>query len=310
MEAHLSNRRSSWPDQLGPREILIEIGRLLDEQVLPEVWSGGCRWPNGAAAPSPPPGQENRNVRQGTRRPAAGSGSGTARWKGATGGEGATDTPASVVIGSCYAPQLSEVDGAYPGSHILEVPEGIWLLAPSRVLHGLERQALFLLALPNDLSWTVQAWAFWEWNDGRALSWVGPRHTNFPTGSICAFEPKDGTWKSGGSLVTLLDIYSLWAARHIHLEWFNRWPGSQVARWPYERLTESLLGELCGCGTPKLYVDCCFASDKSRDLDHEKARFLIETGGGQRYVPTDIVAAVEGTAPPPFLHRYLYRAPA
>lgn len=96
-----------------------------------------------------------------------------------------------------------------------------------------------------------------------SLDWPTPHQ--FPDGSICGFDPRDRTWWSGNSLVALLDLYSGWALRHLHLEAFGRWPGYQSAHCSFERLTEFTLGEYCGCGNhTKLYQDCCRNKDLAR----------------------------------------------
>jgi hypothetical protein len=183
---------------------------------------------------------------------------------------------------------------------------GLWLLARSAVLEGLDRHALFLIAVPFDVHSTVQAWGFWDRGCPAFLTWMGPRHTNFPHGSICAMEPGDGSWGNGGSLVSLLDIYTLWALRQFHLEMLQRWPGSQVARWRYERLHETLPDELCSCGSfNKTYAQCCRPSDLQRNCVANAIKFLAETGGGIRVPPTEVFQFLRRQSSPPPVVQYV-----
>jgi hypothetical protein len=136
------------------------------------------------------------------------------------------------------------------------------LLVESALIHGLGRSALFLVVVPRDTRRRVTSWGFWG---SLALpgSWIGPRHTNAPDGSICAFELRDGTWQQGDSLVKLLDLYSLWAARHLHMERYQRWPGYQSVQHTFERIVELRPDEYCGCSnSDKLYKDCCQSKDQ------------------------------------------------
>jgi hypothetical protein len=103
----------------------------------------------------------------------------------------------------------------------------------------------------------VSSWAWWTTG-----IWVGPRHTNYPDGSICSFEESDGTWNTRDSLVPLLDLHSVWLVRHLHLRHFGRWPGRQVLHTAYERVAENGACEFCGCDSGELYAACC----QQRDL--------------------------------------------
>lgn len=161
--------------------------------------------------------------------------------------------------------QIGMLGNAYPDLAISSRGSGIWLLYTSGVVRGLGRRARFVVALSTHQGVPPRAWAFWE----TAVSslWIGPRHTNWAEGSICAFTPTDGTWRTGDSLITLADLYTIWALCQLHLEKVGFWPGRQSAHLVHERLNESRAGELCGCGqTDSLYVDCCFESDMARQF--------------------------------------------
>jgi hypothetical protein len=89
---------------------------------------------------------------------------------------------------------------------------GFWMYTESALLPELGRTVSYLTGVSTDRHF-VKSWAFYSSAVG--VFWIGPRHTNFPDGSICAFEPRDGTWCFGDSLVELLDLYTVWAIRHI-----------------------------------------------------------------------------------------------
>jgi len=178
----------------------------------------------------------------------------------------------------------------------------MWLHATSAILSGLARTATFIVALPFRPGAGPRAWGFW--NAAGQYCWIGPRHTNFQDGSICAFAPSDGAWSEGADLRTLLDIYSVWALRHLHLEVFGRWPGKQYALFggspkvqAYYRRIECKDDELCGCGSEaRRYAECCKPSDLHWDLTQLMPLFLHEVKGGfsSRRPPPSIVDLVEG----------------
>lgn len=133
----------------------------------------------------------------------------------------------------------------------------MWLQVESAVLSGLDRTATFLVAAPYAVDQFPRAWGFW--NSGQGPRWIGRRHTNFTDGSVCAFVPESGTWRPGGRLDALLDLYSVWALKQLHLEEFGRWPGGQFSPHPFYSLIEFGEEELCSCENdpPRRYGECC-----------------------------------------------------
>jgi hypothetical protein len=275
-------------DVICPLEGLRLIGRQLDRDDYPDVWDGGFVSPGGQAVPSIPLGEvqqdEERRARE--RGPTAGSWTWPAGWAWSTGGSGPETTPASSVVrgglAERYEAQLEEVGLAYPSLRVQREPGGLWLATTAGLLDQWPYRARFLTAVPYRDAFP-KAWAIWE--DG---SWIGPRHTNAPDGSLCAFDINDGTWKPGQSLVGLLDLFTTWAIRHLHLKLFGTWPGKQVARDISERLYEMTDSELCGCGSLSRYSGCCKSHDEK--IDKLAAAVSFQLRFGNRRPPDDVIA--------------------
>lgn len=255
--------------------------------------------------PTATPAEENGDEGQGKRRPATRSRKRSARRKGAPRGSrqaSAESRIGSDVLRAVYEGQMTRVAEAYPTLRTFPDGDGMWLLARSSIISGLAREATFLVALPYRSGPGPRAWAFWT-ADGRSR-WIGPRHTNFQDGSICAFSPDDGAWSDGGDLRTLLDLYSVWALRHLHLEVLGRWPGKQYALLgadprlqAYYRLIECKDDELCGCGSDtRRYAECCKPLDQQWDLIQLMSHFVRQIEGGfqSRRPPPSVVGFIEG----------------
>ncbi len=213
--------------------------------------------------------EKSDEQRQGTRRPAARSRQGSARRQGPSGRLRPSGAEPRVVgLAGNYARQLEDVQRAYRGTSLLPDEDGVWLLARSRILDKLAREAIFLIALPDIPDVEPRGWAFWE--QAGQVEWIGPRHTNMGDGSVCAYHSKfDKAWAPGGDLRTLLDLYSVWTLRHLHLAAFDRWAGRQYAMPdeagrcdPYYRLVQFKPDEQCSCGSERRYGECC----RPRDL--------------------------------------------
>lgn len=201
-----------------------------------------------------------------------------------------------------YEGQVKRLVEAYPTLRTFPDDDGMWLLARSSIISGLARETTFLVALPYRSGAGPRAWAFWT-ASGRS-TWIGPRHTNFQDGSICAFSPEDGAWSDGGDLRTLLDLYSVWTLRHLHLEVFGRWPGRQYGLYgadprvqAYYRQKECEDDELCGCGSEtRRYAECCKPSDLQWNVLELMSLFIrqIEGGFSSRRPPASVVGFIEG----------------
>lgn len=282
---------------------LQKIGEQLDAGVFPTCRDGGLITPRQLHQSPDTTHEVPSHERKRSRRPETGPGRRPAGRKG-TPGRSRTADPGAPFIGSnaeaSIQAQVTEAAAAYPGTKIWRQDGGMWLLTKSALLHDVDTQALFLTAISYGFQ-RVRSWGFWDIGViGR--EWIGPRHTNFPDGSVCAFEPRDHTWSYGEPLIQLLDIYSLWALRHLYLKYLGRWPGPQAVAHPYERLTEMNDDELCGCGNSgRLYRDCC----KDRDITVDKMRsavnFSLRTGGTRR-PPDAIYEFFSLCSSPPSIH--------
>ena len=193
-----------------------------------------------------------------------------------------------------YTDELDIISSAYPGLKFWMQDRGMWIRYVSELIQGEMKKAVFLCSVPFDPRLRVQSWGFWN-----GCAWIGPRHTNLPDGSICAFNPLDGSWKHGDSILALLDIYVVWAVRHLHLLRFGRWPGAQVAHLKYERLTEQRTGELCGCGSLKSsYAECCMSKDMATLKVSDAIEFVLQ-GGVRRMPPVEITGFLKNQNNPP-----------
>jgi len=281
--------------------MLKEIGHQLDKDIFPRIMNGGIVTPGETAVPTITWAEENKYERQGTRRPK------TRPWTGPSGGQRQTDRggtsgtappPICAELKARYESELTALYEAYPGARVWHQTEGLWVLTESTILPGLWKKAVFLTGIPFTRTRIVRGWGFWMGIPFRQPVWIGPRHTNLPDGSICAFEPTDGTWSLGDNLIGLLDLYTLWALRQLHLQVFQRWPGRQVAHYVHERLTELSPTELCGCGSDRIYSDCCYHEDLRSDRVFEAINF-IDLGGSLRTPPNAINTFIQTQDHPP-----------
>lgn len=270
---------------------LREIGAQLDQNQFPRIYNGGIIKPNDTAVVLSKLGKEKDYVRSKQRRPPTRSRQGTSGRQRQADRPRASHRTTPIIRTSFraqYEAELGEIQETYPGIRYWRQKEGLWLLTESSILPGLGKKATFLTAFPFTPTLPAKGWGFWT--TAVSNQWIGPRHTNFPDGSICAFEPRDQTWVNGDEIVKLLDLFSLWALRQLHLEICGRWPGYQSVHHPYERLTELRDDEFCGCGnTNQFYGQCCKKHDLARDKDADAFDFYSSrSNGGVRTPPETI----------------------
>jgi hypothetical protein len=285
------------------RAVLQQVGAALDEHRPLVVHNHGLVAVD-QEPPSAKPTKENGNDGKGKRGSASRSRERATQRRGArrSRSAGAASRIGGGMLRDAYEGQVTRLAEAYPTCRAFLDDDGIWLLARSTIISGLVREATFLVALPHRSGLGPRAWGFWT--TGTKTAWIGPRHTNFRDGSICAFSPDDGAWSEGGDLRTLLDLYSVWTLRHLHLEVFGRWPGKQYSFFgadprvqAYYRQSECQDSELCGCGSEtRRYSECCKQSDLRLNFVEIAGLFLTHTQGGfnTRRPPTAVVGFIEG----------------
>jgi hypothetical protein len=278
------------------------IGSQLDRGIFPRVFDGGFVAPSVSAVPSSM-GVELSHVRsEASHRPgpwtpgARSSGTRTSR-EGTAWTSRETSSVECTDVRSLYQNELAKIHAAYPGTCVWSSEDGIWLLTESSVVAGLKQAAVFLTAV-NCSRAAVRSWGFWR-TSPISVCWIGPRHTNFPDGSVCAFDRDDLTWVYGEPLVDLLDLYTVWALRHLHLNLFRRWPGPQSVPQPYERLSELGADELCGCDSGKRYGTCCLPLDVGRQVLPDAVSFTLRCLGGVREPPARLAQVALYVAEPP-----------
>jgi hypothetical protein len=283
------------------------IGCQLDSFSFPAVKNGGIVVSGASAVFPSNSGKEfNDGIRKerctGTQHASRGTPrqrSSAETWP--SGGPWPLGETASLLISSFraqYEAELSSVEVAYPGTQFWTSDDGLWLLVESGLLPGLFPKTFFVVGI-NFANRNVQGWGF-QGSSAIGYEWIGPRHTNFPDGSICAFDQQDGTWSFGDTLVELLDLYTLWVLRHLHLKMFDRWPGMQSIPYVYERILELRDDEYCGCANSQtLYKDCCKDSDRRRSVIKEALHFMRATMGGLRKPPQKIIEFLLKRGEPP-----------
>ena len=282
------------------RALLQQFGEAMDRNRTVRVRNRGIVCFEGEN-PEPAVQETSDEHRQGPRGPAARSRQGSA------GRQGPADRPRTPrarprvrSLRTAYEEQLGELEKAYPTLRVFPDDDGMWLHVNSALLDGLTADATFLVALPFIVDAGPRAWAFW--NTPTGFRWMGDRHTNFFDGSICAFSPtEDDAWSEGESLATLVDLYSVWAMRHLHHEVIGRWPGKHYSLpHPYYRLVEVKPDELCTCGIPGArYGTCCRPNDLKHNIFRLKADFEARHGGRgirDRAPPTAIADFIDGNA--------------
>lgn len=271
---------------------LAGIGEALDKGREVRVLNGGTVV-LGTASPLPSPSDEEEVASEGdgTGRPAARQGQGSAGRPRSAGGSaaGGAARPDSQILGAAEAGVSQEMLGVetdYPQLVSFSTPGMTVLRLSVRPIMGLPDEALIVAFVPNNPRIPPAAWAWWSTG-----LWIGERHTNYwPQGSICAYEPEDGTWFRGRRITRLLDLHVVWVVRHLHLKRLGRWPGPQVLHTAFERLNEQSPGELCaGCESGQRYEQCCYELDREPSW-YERFKELMR-GGRQprRFPPSKVV---------------------
>lgn len=168
--------------------------------------------------------------------------------------------------------RLEELEHWYPSSRIVRRSSSLALMSVDvGVIRSLPYRGRLLLEIPLDnprglipfpgpttpaFVPIVRVWA--RWRDG--VRPVGD-HV-YPDASVCAYMPGEWIW-GRDPLHVLLDWYTSWLAKSLHLQFLNRWPGPQhcSARVAMRR---KMLDEYCRCGGPKQYGECHYPEDSQR----------------------------------------------
>jgi hypothetical protein len=268
------------------------IGESLGAGVYPRVGFGGVLIPGCAPTSTQAKENENATERHEARR------EGQARAPAASGASGTSDQTAPLLrdgFDRWLVAEAKTLTRSFPETELIPAPDGAVITVKSRVLLEYP-ESVFFLTMLSPLYGQPRSWGF---SVGPVFepTWIGPRHTNYFDGSICAYEPTDGTWSLGMPLVDLFAYYTLWAARHLHLRQFGYWPGQQRVHRASERLAELKQNELCGCsdGT-RPYRECCYGPDLE---EQSVARALSHEIFITRRPPIDVVNYARGNGPPP-----------
>lgn len=171
----------------------------------------------------------------------------------------------------------------YPSAQMREVDLGIWITTRIYPL-GLSGPCYWIcLFLPDNGACSPKAFAFYRLSPVPRS--VGPRHTNFPDGSICALTDEDDAWRPGDSPKILLNLYAEWLVCYLFFRIEKCWPGRQVGLDATYRQREFQKNEWCDCGSEKPYGECHYASDAS-DVEKLKAAGLYEPVPDRAVPPT------------------------
>lgn len=255
--------------------LLQRIGEELDQHQTIRVFRGGVVQPStGCSSPhmlGEVSADEGTRKPAGSERPATGQGQGSAEGNPARARPG---PPAGQVLRERgVEPKLvADIEGAtdaqdgYPQLRARLAGPIIWFEGELEPVPGLGRAARVRVAYPMDVTIHLHAWAWWK--NGK---WIGPRHTNFGDGSICAYELTDRSWTRARPLVYYLDQVTGWITRHTYLAEFHRWPGQQVLHTARERLIQHQPGEICGaCRSGCPYEEC------HKPADMQLSRLVID----------------------------------
>ena len=107
-----------------------------------------------------------------------------------------------------YWPELQQLKDEYPNSVRVKDRLGIWYMVPVFPLGKAGPCAMMITGIPDDTNARILTWGFWA--SDRRTAWIGPRHTNYPDGSICAFVENELVWRDGDPLLPYYDNLSEW----------------------------------------------------------------------------------------------------
>lgn len=245
-------------------QYLSELGQAFDIGRTPIAFDGGRV------------GFLELNTKETESEPSRERGCATGSRQGTAGGQGSANQGPRIgraeIEALCVA-GLDDLRSAYP-TLVYRVEDGLWLVVRSKLLGPDGPQVIFVVAIPFITELAPRAWGFWR--AGTCPAFIGPRHTNFPDASICAFGTDDGAWTLDDGSVRLVDLYSSWVVRHLYFMHFGRWPGRQHGLSALYRRMEFHPDEWCGCGAHRRYKECHQAADALlSDADARAEHFRI-----------------------------------
>lgn len=173
--------------------------------------------------------------------------------------------------------RMGDLRVAYPQVNVVEQADGVWLEVTTLPFGKLGPQAKFFVASESWQFGRFKAWGFWI--TSRDHWWIGPRHTNPPDGSVCAFPGDDRSWRGDG-LRGLTDALAIWAGKHAFLSLFGWWPGPQRDLGSWYRRMEFKANEWCGCGRSSIYGECCQPRDLETPIEQAISEFFKLTSYG------------------------------
>lgn len=154
---------------------------------------------------------------------------------------------------------------------------GVWLAVSIFPVGREGPQADFTIAVPTDPAFRILSWGFWRTDNG--LVWIGPKHTNYPDGSACAFPSDSGAWTEALGLVPYVDRLAEWSMRHIFLDAEGIWPGRQEGSHVYYRLRHTHPQECCTrCRGLDRYESCGLSFDQEQYAGSDRADFISVYG--------------------------------
>jgi hypothetical protein len=197
---------------------------------------------------------------------------GTAGREGSTGWEGAAGWRAASppepvsqdrreALRASYLQHLPGILAYYASLISREASDGLWVIAQSFPLGRDGPRFWICLFLPYSDGHDPKAFAFRKIALPRT---VGPRHTNFPDASICAFSSDDDAWRPGDNPLVLLNLYAEWLICQMYLEIAELWPGRQSGLDAVYRQTEFKAEEWCFCDSGLRYGQCHMEADRNK----------------------------------------------
>lgn len=259
---------------------ILELGAWRDEGRLFEVGK------DGEVGKHHEDRKENSNGHSGKRTTGR---EGTAGREGAT-GLGASSAPQpsrqnrGEALRQSYLRHLPEILQYYPSAISREVTDGLWVIVQSFPLGRDGPRFWICLFLPYSDKHDPKAFAFRKISLPRT---VGPRHTNFPDASICAFSSPDDAWRPGDSPIVLLNLYAEWLICQMYFRVAGFWPGGQSGLDAVYRQAEFKPGEWCFCDSRLRYGECHFDADKN-EVERLRAKGDL-FDHGPRKVPSAIL---------------------